>query len=62
MGARQKLNASYFTGSLLLAALGGWLAESWLAFLVSLIVLVGFNLFFNEIRLTKEASHNENRG
>jgi hypothetical protein len=31
-GARQKLNASYFNGSLFLAVASGWLAQSWLVF------------------------------
>src|SRR5947209_5883833 len=39
MGARQKLNRSYVNGSLLLASLVGWLAQSWLTFGLALAVL-----------------------
>jgi hypothetical protein len=53
MGARQKLNQSYFCGSLLVAALVGWAAQSWLVFMVALAVLVGFNLYCKEIRPAK---------
>ena len=50
MRARQKLNASYFNGSLLLAAAIGGLAQSWPVFFLALRVLLGFNLYLNEIR------------
>lgn len=50
MGARQKLNQSFFTGSLILATLIGWLAESWWVFFVALLILVGLNLCAREIR------------
>lgn len=53
MGARQKLNASYFNGSLLLAALIGWLAQSWALFFVALAVLLGLNVYQDEIRPRK---------
>ena len=39
MGARQKLNVSYFNGSLLLAGVAGGLFGSWLLFFVALAVL-----------------------
>ncbi len=41
MGARRKLNSAYFNGCLVVAGLLGWLTESWTAFLVALVVLVG---------------------
>ncbi len=44
MGARQKLNAAYFSGSLLLAAVAGWCAGSWWAFLLALAVLLALML------------------
>jgi hypothetical protein len=50
MGARQKLNASYAGGSLIVAALVGCLTESWFAFFAGLIVLLGINLYLGEIR------------
>jgi hypothetical protein len=53
MAARQKLNRSYFLASLLLAGLVGWVTQSWLAFLGALIILVGGNLYGQEIRLAK---------
>ena len=50
MGARQKLNAAYFHGSLLLAVVTGWLAQSWLVFFFTLAILLGLNLSAREIR------------
>ena len=50
MGARQKLNANYFNGSLCLAGLAGWLAQSWAVFFLVLAVLLGINIYRNEIR------------
>lgn len=40
MGARQKLNCEYLTGSLILAALFGWASGSWLVFSICLAVLI----------------------
>ena len=51
MGARHKLNAAYFNGALLLAAVAGWLVGSWLAFVVALIGLLVSNLLAQDIRL-----------
>jgi len=53
MGARQKLNAAYFHGSLLLAAVVGGLAQSWLVFFITVAVLLGLNLYAREIRPSK---------
>lgn len=53
MGARHKLNGSYFLGSLLTAAVVGWLMDSWVILVIGLIVLVGLNLKSGEIRLSK---------
>lgn len=50
MGAREKLNVAYLNGSLVLAAVVGVLAQSWPAFFLTLIVLLSFNLYRNEIR------------
>jgi hypothetical protein len=52
MGARQKLNRAYFFGSLLVASMIGGLAQSWLAFLLALLVLLATNLLMGEIRPT----------
>lgn len=62
MGARQKLNVSYCTGSLLLAAAGGWLSGSWIVFVVVLVVLVVLNLGANEIRPTRRHHGNHGHG
>lgn len=53
MGAREKLNASYLRGSLLLAVGVGAMVQSWAAFFVSLAVLLALNVTANEIRLQK---------
>jgi hypothetical protein len=54
MGARQKLNMAYFTGSLIVAALIGMVVQSWSFFLVALAVLLVLNLSMNEIRPTRQ--------
>lgn len=56
MGARQKLNAAYFQGSLVVAAFAGRIAQSWAVFIVVLAVLVGVCLYAGEIRPTKRRS------
>jgi hypothetical protein len=61
MGARQKLNVSYFTGSLLVAAGSGWLTGSWIVFVVVLVVLMVLNLQANEIRPTRRHDRNQGR-
>jgi hypothetical protein len=53
MPARQRLNAAYFQGSLLLATLFGWCFSSWAAFVAALVVLLAGNLLAGEIRPTK---------
>lgn len=53
MAARQKLNQAHLTGSLLLAGLVGWIASSWLVFVIAVIVLVGMNFHTDEIRLRR---------
>jgi hypothetical protein len=50
MGARQKLNAAYFQGSVVVAAVAGLLADSWPVFFITLAVLVGANLCAGDIR------------
>ncbi len=50
MGARQKLNAGYFQGSLLLAALAGGLSSSWGVFAVALGLLIVGNVIAGDIR------------
>ncbi len=50
MGARQKLNAAYFNGCLIVAALVGLVGKSWALFWLALIVTVGLSCHSGEIR------------
>jgi len=50
MGARQKLNVAYVQGGLIVAALIGTLAQSWVAFAVSSAVLITLAWHGGEIR------------
>ncbi len=50
MGARQKLNSSYFLGSLAMACLIGYLTESTFVLLVSLAVFLGVSVNNRDIR------------
>jgi len=52
MPARQRLNAAYFQGSVLLAGLIGWACSSWAAFAAALGVLLAGNLLAGDIRPT----------
>lgn len=52
MNARQKLNAAFLQGSLLVATIIGIYAESWLVFLVSLLLSVATAIYTGDIRLT----------
>jgi hypothetical protein len=53
MPAREKLNVAYLNGSLMLAALAGWLCSSWLVFGVALGALLAGNVMAREIRPAK---------
>lgn len=53
MGARQKLNQAYLTGSVLVAGIAGWLMQSWMVFIFALLVLVGLSLYAGEIRMRR---------
>lgn len=50
MNARTKLNTSYAYGSLVFAALAGWLSGSFLIFLLTSIVLVAGAFYSGDIR------------
>jgi hypothetical protein len=50
--ARTKLNITYVNGSLIVAAVLGWFAESWAVFLIALVVLIVSGLTSGEIRPT----------
>lgn len=54
MGARQKLNKAFFNGSLLVAAFVGILADSWLVFGLTLLVMLALSLHSGEIRTSKK--------
>ena len=59
MYARQKLNVGFMTGSLLMATAFGAMAESWLVFVIVLIVLVAFNIYQGDIRPGKDPKPNQ---
>jgi hypothetical protein len=50
MGARQKLNAGYFNGAVLLAAAVGWFGQSWVVFIVVLAALLVSSTLANDLR------------
>ena len=50
MGARQKLNAGYINSALLLAAVAGWVGDSWVVFVVALMALLVSSVLGNDIR------------
>jgi hypothetical protein len=50
MGARKKLNAVFLHGSLVVAAIGGLIAQSWAVFILALAVLLGASLYAGDIR------------
>lgn len=50
MNARKKLNAGYFNGSVFVAALIGWLAQSWTVFFLALAILLVLNMYQGQIR------------
>jgi hypothetical protein len=50
MGARQKLNAAYFNGCLIVSGLVGLVAQSWTLFGLALIVSFGLCCRSGEIR------------
>ncbi len=50
MGARQKLNAAYFNGCLIVSGLVGLVAQSWTLFWLALIVSLALCCHSGEIR------------
>lgn len=59
MNARKKLNTSYAFGSLLFAALVGWLTGSLLIFAFTAIALFAGSYYAGDIRLS---NHSQPRG
>ena len=53
MGARQKLNGAFAGGSLVIAAIAGFLTQSLAVFLIVAIVLIGLNFYAGDIRTGK---------
>ena len=54
MSARKKLNTAYVGGSLVMSAVFGLLAESWLVFVIVLIVVLAFHFYEGNIRIDKD--------
>lgn len=50
LGARQKLNAAYLNGALLVAALIGTATESWSIFLAAVLIGIGVATLSGDIR------------
>jgi hypothetical protein len=50
MGAREKLNKGYFVSSLLLAAVIGGLTQSFVVFVVALVILLVLSVHSGDIR------------
>ena len=50
MGARQKLNAAYVQGGLIVAAIVGIMGQSWIVFAAAAVILIGLGLHGGEIR------------
>lgn len=61
MGAREKLNIAYLNGSLFLAAIVGGLAKSWPVFFITLVGLLGLNLYLHEIRPQRPGKRERNK-
>lgn len=57
MGARQKLNQAFATGSVFMASVVGVLAQSWPVFFVTLILLLAGNVYLGEIRPGRNGRH-----
>jgi hypothetical protein len=53
VGARKKLNGAFVGGSLVIAAIAGFLTQSFVVFLIGAIVLIGLNLYTGDIRTGK---------
>lgn len=50
MRTRNRLNLSFIGGSLTLAALAGVVTQSGTIFVIALVVLLGLNIYHEEIR------------
>ena len=61
MGARTRLNSVYLTGVLLVAAIIGGVAHSWIVFLVVAGVLTSLLVHGADIRFTPTTRHPKKR-
>ena len=52
MGARTKLNRAFINGALLIAAVCGFISQSWTAFWITVAVLLLLSVASGEIRLS----------
>ena len=50
VGARKKLNGAFMCGSLVIAAIAGFLTQSFAVFLIGTLVLVALNFYTGDIR------------
>lgn len=50
MSAKAKLNTAYFHGAVVIAGLIGWVAGSWIVFLIALCVLLVARFYAGDIR------------
>src|ERR1700677_4048478 len=59
MGAREKLNAAYIGGSLVVAGVAGAMTDSGVGVLIGAFVLLAFDLHAGDIRPTKHHSRRQ---
>ncbi len=50
MGAREKLNEAFVTGSIVMAAIAGWMTGSWLVFIIAAAIMLAMNVHDGDIR------------
>ena len=50
MGARKKLNSGYVTGSLIIAGAFGVASQSWIVFIIVLVLTLAANLYERNLR------------
>ena len=50
VGARKKLNGAFLCGSLIIAAIAGFVTQSFAVFLFGAVLLVALNLYTGDIR------------
>jgi hypothetical protein len=52
MRTRDRLNKSFFGGSLWLATLAGVITQSWIVFVIALVIGLAINVLSREIRFS----------